>query len=199
MYSLHGKSPPLSPVFIAGLIARPLPLLLLQPAVSAAFAVLMRRYPNLFDRLSGFGDPVFIIDPTDLPIVFELNINPRRPRLYVSRQGSTNASATIRGPLLALVDLMEGRVDGDALFFSRVLAVEGNTEMVVALRNAIDDASIDIRGDILKSLGPMATPARAVFKLGDVAYSRLSEDLDLLAASLSASQANKTKAGDPKT
>lgn len=198
MYSLHGKPPPLSPVFIAGFVGRPLSPLLLQPIVSAGFAVLMRRYPDLFDRLSGLGDPVFMIDPTDLPIVFELDTNPQRPRLYVSRQGSTKASAIIRGPLLALVDLMEGRVDGDALFFSRILSVEGNTEMVVALRNAIDDASIDIRADILKSLGLLATPARAAFKLGGMAYSRLSEDLDLLAASLLASRPGNPKTGKPK-
>lgn len=195
MYSLHGKSPPLSPVFIAGLVARPLPPLLLQPAVSAAFAVLMRRYPNIFDRLSGLGSPVFLIDPTDLPIVFELNADPQQPNLHVLRQGSENVSAVIRGPLLALVDLMEGRVDGDALFFSRVLTVEGNTEMVVALRNAIDDASIDIKNDILKSLGPLQTPARAVFKLGDMAYARLSEDLDLLSSSILASRPDKKKSG----
>jgi predicted lipid carrier protein YhbT len=38
-----------------------------------------------------------------------------------------------------LMKLIEGEIDGDALFFSRTLKVEGNTAAVVVLRNALDN------------------------------------------------------------
>jgi len=41
-----------------------------------------------------------------------------------------------------MIELLEGRADGDALFFSRTLTVEGDMEAVVALRNAIDGSEI---------------------------------------------------------
>ncbi len=44
--------------------------------------------------------------------------------------------------------MMHGTLDGDALFFSRDLAVEGDTSSVLALRNAIDDAELDLAEEI---------------------------------------------------
>ncbi|AGH97674.1 hypothetical protein A11S_851 [Micavibrio aeruginosavorus EPB] len=35
--------------------------------------------------------------------------------------------------------MIDGRYDGDALFFSRDIYIEGDTEAVVCLRNALDD------------------------------------------------------------
>jgi ubiquinone biosynthesis protein UbiJ len=63
---------------------------------------------------------------------------------------------TIRGSLSTLIALLEGRVDGDALFFSRDLAVEGDTEALLALRNAVDGEGIDLLRDFAMCLGPLA-------------------------------------------
>ena len=49
-------------------------------------------------------------------------------------------TASIPGSLLTLMQLLEGKLDGDALFFSRDLVVDGDTEAVVMLRNIIDGA-----------------------------------------------------------
>ncbi|MBT5373114.1 MAG: lipid carrier protein [Rhodospirillaceae bacterium] len=188
MFSSQGKAPPLSPVLLAGLLARPLSPRLLQPLLDAILAVLNRRHPGLFERLSCLKKPVFLIDPVDLPLFFVLDADPSHPRLTATRDSDGRAVAVIRGPLLALIDLLEGRVDGDALFFSRVLSIEGDTEAVVALRNAVDDADIDLRHDILASLGPLAPPARIALNLGRLVYGRLNEDLELLKAAARASQ-----------
>ncbi len=189
MFLAHGRPPPLTPILLAGLIARPLPPQILQPILDALFALLRRRHPELFERLSGLGAPVFLIDPTDLPLIFELDANPDRPRLTAARVGGERAVATIRGPLLALIELLEGRVDGDALFFSRTLAIEGDTEAVVALRNAVDDAGIDLRRELLDALGPLAPPARHALGLGQWIYARLNDDLELLRAAARATPA----------
>ncbi|NIR58454.1 MAG: sterol-binding protein, partial [Gammaproteobacteria bacterium] len=47
--------------------------------------------------------------------------------------------ATIAGPMSAFLGMMHGEIDGDALFFSRDISVDGDTSAVLALRNAIDD------------------------------------------------------------
>ena len=180
MFPTHGKTPPLSPVLLAGLLARPLSPRLLQPALDAIFAILNRSHPGLFERLSCLNETVFLIDPIDLPLVFILDADPEHPRLTAAREDADRAVATIRGPLLTLIDLLEGRIDGDALFFSRTLSIEGDTEAVVALRNAVDDAGIDVKRDLLDFLGPFAMPARHAFGLGERLYSRLNDDLEFL-------------------
>jgi predicted lipid carrier protein YhbT len=55
-----------------------------------------------------------------------------------------------------MLGLAEGRLDGDAVFFARKLAVTGNMEAVLALRNALDDSGIDL----VKLAGDMSGPIR---------------------------------------
>ena len=181
MRQSHRPVPPLSPVLLAGLALRPLPPALFQPVLGLAMATMRRRHAGAFERLSGLGEPVFLIDPIDLPYSFVLRAGARAPRLTaVSGGKGVQATATIRGPLLALIDLLEGRVDGDALFFARGLVIEGDTEAVVALRNAVDGAEIDIAADLASLLGPLARPARRLAGAARAVFSRLAEDLETL-------------------
>ena len=69
--------------------------------------------------------------------------HPRTPSLIAVRSLPIGLPVRIAGPLLGLIGLIDGTYDGDALFFSRDLVVEGDVEAVLALRNAIDDAGID--------------------------------------------------------
>ena len=57
--------------------------------------------------------------------------------------------------------MVDGRLDGDALFFSRDLQVSGDTEAVVSLRNALDDLEGSVADDVAAVFG---TPGR--FALG---------------------------------
>ena len=93
-------------------------------------------------------------------------------------------TATIRGPLLVLIDLLEGRLDGDAAFFSRDLAFEGDTEAVVVLRNAVDSGEIDLTADLLSVLGPLTAPAHHALNTAGALFARAAEDLDTLRAAL---------------
>ena len=174
-------TPPLSPVLLAGFAMRPLPSVLLQPALDAAMAVIHRRHPDVFERLSCLDAPVFLIDPVDLPFVFILRPDPQAPSLIAVKHAETEeADAVIRGPLLKLIDLMEGKIDGDAMFFSRELVIEGDTEAVVALRNAVDGAEIDLVADVLSRLGPLAGPARRAVGVAGILFNRAAEDLEAL-------------------
>ncbi|MBF0247573.1 MAG: SCP2 sterol-binding domain-containing protein [Alphaproteobacteria bacterium] len=183
--SSSGPRPPLSPILIGGLVARPLPPSLLQPALSAAMATVNRRHPGLFERLSNLDTPVFLIDPVDLGLVFVLHADAERPTLTARRTGEgCGAVATIRGPLLKLLELLEGRTDGDALFFSRDLVIEGDTGAVVALRNAVDGTEIDLLNEVAGAFGPLAGPVRGVARFGQRIFARMAEDMEILHGAL---------------
>ena len=71
-------------------------------------------------------------------------------------------TARIAGPLSAFLAMIHGAEDGDALFFSRDLTVEGDTAAVLALRNAMDDAELDLTEELAGLSGPLAHPLRRV-------------------------------------
>ncbi len=174
-------TPPLSPVLLAGFALRPIPPILFQPVLDAAMAIIGRRHPGIVDRISAFGQPTYLIDPVDLPYVFIFRPDPRAPRIIVEYSGhSCDVDAAIRGPLACLLAMLEGRTDGDALFFSRDLVIEGDTEAVVALRNAIDDAEIDLKDDLLSLFGPFSAPLTTLVDLAERVAGLAAQDLETL-------------------
>ncbi|MHA1537395.1 MAG: ubiquinone anaerobic biosynthesis accessory factor UbiT [Alphaproteobacteria bacterium] len=179
--SAHGN-PPLSPVLLAGIALRPLPPVLLQPILNLAMAKISRRHPGLFDRLTGLEGATFLIDPIDLPICFHLRASPPPRLTAVADDAHPEAPiiASIRGPLLTLIQLLEGKLDGDALFFSRDLVVEGDTEAVVRLRNAVDGAGIDVMEEILSLFGPFSRPAGRMAERALALFARMDKDLATL-------------------
>lgn len=154
----------------ASLQTLPLPLphpgKIFNPLLELVMATMRRRHGAVFDRLSALGGKCVLIEPTGLPIAFVLTLAPppadARLRLATGREA---ADAVIRGPLSALLDLLEGRLDGDALFFSRLLTIEGDTEVILALRNAVDGEDIDLATDLASPFGPLAGPAAQAFAM----------------------------------
>jgi predicted lipid carrier protein YhbT len=143
---------------------RPLPLLPLQLVLSGFLHRIWRRNPAIFDRLGVHAAARFGIKPTDLPLAFVVEAAPPRPRLSVVRDLPRDLDARISSSLSNLLALLEGRVDGDALMFSRQLVVEGDVEAVLALRNAIDDAQLDLVSELSALFGPLGEPARRVLQ-----------------------------------
>jgi predicted lipid carrier protein YhbT len=130
----------------------------------------------VFERLAGLGEARFLIDPTDLPLAFLLRLSGGGPALGLAPEGAIDPApdAVLRGPLADLLALLEGRLDGDALFFSRQLAVEGDTEKVLTLRNAIEGDAVDVTELLLGRLAPFDRvlrpalgPAARVYALAD--------------------------------
>lgn len=146
-------------------IVRPLPLTPLQLPLSMVLRSVVARHPHIFERLGEHADKRFGLDPSDLPFSFVLVPHPTRPSLTVVRRLPEGLPVRIAGPLFALLGLVDGSYDGDALFFSRDLVVEGDVEAVLALRNAIDDAGIDLVADAAALFGPLAPLGQRV--LGD--------------------------------
>jgi predicted lipid carrier protein YhbT len=143
------------PVALA-LAGRVLPLLPLQLLLGASLHEIKTRHPHIFDRLGPHTGKRFGLDPTDLPLVFVLEPARVNPRVIATRSIPRHIDVRISGPLAALIGLANGAYDGDALFFSRDLQIEGDMEAALALRNAIDDARIDILAESVAWVGPLA-------------------------------------------
>ena len=119
--------------------------------VAATFA---RRHPAVFSRLGPYASRIVLIDPLDLPFAFRLRPQPPIPLVEaVAKPGAGRWDARIAGPLAALLGMIHGALDGDALFFSRDLVIEGDTEAVLALRNALDDAELDLLAESTAAVG----------------------------------------------
>jgi len=152
---------PSCPAALASLL-RVVPLGPISLSLTACSRRIAKRHPGLFRRLGDYGGERFILDPTDLPITLCLDPNNGRPTVRVTRKPRAG-TARISGPLAALLGLVHGAYDGDALFFSRDLAIEGDTGAALALRNAVDDAELDLALEIAAMSGPFARPLNQIF------------------------------------
>lgn len=152
--------PPLSPVLVAGIALKAMPLAVLNPLLEKAMQVMVDRHRDVFERLCCLENVTFAIDPTDLPFVFILAPDINAPRLKaVYSLDDVDVTASIHGSFTVLATLLEGSVDGDALVFSRDLVIEGDTEAVLALRNAVDGGNIQIKEDLASAFGPLSIVA----------------------------------------
>ncbi|NGM46166.1 hypothetical protein G5B31_11535 [Rhodobacter sp. SGA-6-6] len=143
---------------------RPLPPLLsrLPPPPFAprmlglALTALLRRIaaqkPAILSRLGPYQAARFLIDVTDGPVL--LLMEPQARRITAHRRGKAPAhDAAITGRLSAFLAMLHGVEDGDALFFSGALEIAGDTSAVLALRNALDDAELDLTAELAALAG----------------------------------------------
>ncbi|NDU93059.1 MAG: lipid carrier protein, partial [Ferrovum sp.] len=178
---------PISPVLLLGLVLDKLPVQLVQPVLDGLLRAVLHWHPDCLDRMEEWSQARVLIDPIDLPIAILLLPNPARPSLQVIRkEKAIEVDAIVRGSLETLVALAEGQADGDTLFFSRELIIEGDTEVVLALRNAIDAAAIDLVEDIAKALGPLGYPFRAAAGTGSKVAGQLRKDMEKVGAAVMA-------------
>ncbi len=155
--------------------APPAPLFLLQPVLRRIVQKVAAENPDMFGRLGPHYNALFVIDPVDMPFILLLRPDPENLLLALHRRGNVpDHAARISGSFLDLLMLIDGDLDGDALFFGRKLSVTGNTEAIVCLRNALDDVEGSIAGTVANMFGFAGRAAlealrRASAKQGDPA------------------------------
>lgn len=138
---------------VPGMLARPVPLFILQLMLHRSMTSITKQHPRIFQRLGNYAAKTFLIDPVDMPFVIVLRPRAERPLIEVKRGYSAPCDARISGTFMHLLKLVEASSDGDALFFSRDLVIEGDTEAVVALRNALDDMDGNVVDEAAKAFG----------------------------------------------
>ena len=146
--------------------ARRAMMLMPPPVLRHGIRVLMRRmerrHPRLFDNLARMEAATIRIEPLDLPHRFLLRLGGNHPTLQWldGTDAHVPATAMVKGKLQALLDLLEGRNDSDAMFFRRDIVIGGDTSVVVALRNALDRDPLDLFEDVTSIFGSFASLAR---------------------------------------
>jgi predicted lipid carrier protein YhbT len=148
-------------------VARPAqpapPLFLLQPLLAHIAAKVARRHPEVFARLGAHQSSCFVIAPRGLPFVLYLRPDPHKPVLRaLPRHARPVSDARIAASLFRLLRMIDGEEDGDAMFFARDLVINGDTEAVVSLRNAIDDIDGSLAATVA---GVFGLPGRAALTL----------------------------------
>lgn len=136
----------LSPSLVAGLLLRPLPPSAARVAAQPVLDRILRTLaPRLRDRLSQVAGSVAVI-PAGWPLALRLTVGPGGMEAEVT-DADAPADAVVRAPLEVLTGMLGGAggLDGDAGMFSRLLTIEGDTGLVMALRYALEDADVDGR------------------------------------------------------
>lgn len=142
-------------------ILKPIPVPMVQLVAQSAFARVLARHPRIYDRLGQYADRTYCFAPTDLP--FEFAVCPRSGKVRTGRPGRLwRTDVRIAGPLVLLLALAEGRVDGDAEFFGRQLSIDGDMEAVLALRNALENDAVDFARDLAPTGGPLRSPVETM-------------------------------------
>jgi predicted lipid carrier protein YhbT len=111
------------------------------------------RKVGILDRLGQHAGAVIAIAPNDLPIVFRVQASAAEPVTMIRRGDVYSWDARITAPFFSLLAMLHGVEDGDALFFSREVMIEGDTSAVLAFRNALDAEEIDLTEEVLASVG----------------------------------------------
>jgi len=141
----------------------PPPLFILQPLLTRIVLKVAQRCPDLFVRLGDNSSKHYLIDPTNLPFMLLLQPNAEHPKLTAIRRGkAVESDVHISATFLTLLTMIDGRSDGDALFFNRDLHIEGDIEAVVALRNALDDMDATLVDEVITTFGPLSPPLRGI-------------------------------------
>ena len=124
-----------------------------------------QRHPKLGARLAELKGKILLIVPDELPYAFLLSFPEGKFTIeLLDPEQAPATDAQMRGPLRLFYDLVRGGRDGDALFFSRELAVTGDMAAAVTLRNAMDGSGVDLFAEFLnlpRPLGPVVRGAGA--------------------------------------
>ena len=163
---------------VFALAAKPLPLAPITLMLTTLARQLTQRHPGLQRRLGAHAERRFLLDLTDLPLLLLLEPGGAAPRVTAhSRRRPPAHDTRIAGLTAAFLGMMHGSLDGDALFFARDLVIEGDTAAGLALRNAIDDAELDLTaelGVLVKPIAPLlARLLPSVERLSGLALHRM--------------------------
>ena len=140
-----------TPLRLAPLLLRlPVPPLAPQAAGLALTRLLRRiarRKPSILSRLGPYREARFLIELRDAPLLLLIEPAPQRITAW-PRHATPAHDAAISGALPGFLAMLHGVEDGDALFFSGELEISGDTSAVLALRNALDDAELDLTEEL---------------------------------------------------
>jgi predicted lipid carrier protein YhbT len=167
---MQTRRPPLALLRSAATV---LPRPVLAQFATAVVRGLDRSHPTLLSNLARLESAVVHIVPVDLPYRFALTVGREPVTLAIIDRGAPGGDAEVAASVATLVDVLEGRIDSDTLFFRRDLTISGNTSVIVGLRNVLDREELSLADELAALFGPLGPPARTVARLFDRVLDRL--------------------------
>jgi predicted lipid carrier protein YhbT len=150
--------------------------LLPRVAVAAIAAAVLRHldrvHPKLRNNLGRLQPALVHIVPTDLPYRFALRLGEPNLSLSIADADDEGSDAQVRASVATLIELLEGRIDGDTLFFRRDLTISGDTSAIVGLRNVLDREEVRLDSELLARFGRLEPQARAAVRVLDATLDR---------------------------
>ena len=143
------------PIIIARNMLAALPKPVIERGAAALMRSMRRHHPDLFRNLAALQPTRLQVELTDLPHRFLLSFGEKPATLTLVRGDAPACNVTLKGSLESLLALLEGRIDSDALFFTREITITGDTSAVVALRNTLDREEISLMDEAMALLGPL--------------------------------------------
>lgn len=127
----------------------------LAPVLAATFTHLLRGQP-LTERLAGLAGRRVSLLVTDLPCELRFRITPSGLANGWDARANPPWDVRIRGAFDDFWLMATRAEDPDTLFFNRRLAIEGDTETGLAIKNLLDALEYDWRAHVEAVIGPLA-------------------------------------------
>lgn len=184
---MTAAEPSLTPLSPVRWWAPPLACASLERGLQRLADRIVRGHPHLLDRID-VESARLGLRPTDLPWQVIVHVSKERVTVRVLEQDTETDACTacVEGTLARLIGCGSGRSDGDALFFSRHLHVSGDTTLLVAIRNALDDAEIDFAAEVAALAGPLSGGVQRLLRAGERGYREAAASIERLQAGLTA-------------
>lgn len=162
---------------------------ILARIVARLVRLMYERHPKLFAAFGELEPAVIHVVPTGMPHRFVISFGAGQTAVRLHQRGDrAQPDAIIRGRLSVLIDLLEGRSDGDAMFFTRDLEIGGATNVIVAVRNTLEREEIDMRSEIAALFGPLQRPAEMIGRWSETAMARVQANIVAMHSDLHAAE-----------
>ncbi len=172
------KNSVFSPFFVLGKLIKPLPKLPIELLMQHVATTLEINHPNVMRRLESLSGKEFLICPLDFPYKIMLRLNHKSLKIKLVDYTCQVADVTIIGSFDVLLQMLDGKTDGDGLFFDRSIMVKGDTSALLTLRNAMDSDDINLKDEIIRSFGIFKKPITEFINLTDLIYYKLDHELN---------------------
>ncbi len=178
---MNSHTAPFHPNRFLGIGLSFVPPLILQRLADRILQSVHAASPRLQERLLEADGKTFLFICSDMPFQLMLSIQQGMmiPRV-LPKSSFPHTDVSIHAASPVLISLLEGTADGDALFFSRDLETEGDTEALLIFRHALDNEPLALRSLFLSLFGPFQHAVHLTLKPLETLGKRFISDLAYL-------------------
>lgn len=179
--------PDFKPSLLLGILAKPIargPIL--QNAINRLTKLFIQKHPKVITKMAEYTPARLVLIPSDMPFCFFVEFTKDNMQINIIDQNAFDGKnlTCITASLELFIKMLEGNLDGDALFFSRQLTVAGDTTIIVALRNILEAENVNIKTDIDETFGVFSGAFHLVNNLLCAIYKGIDTNFDIVKSSI---------------